>query len=467
MQEVVISQEQARAIAQSPRYQRSKRFKVSDIKKQLSRVAEYYEYLLKIQRKMGNTRQEYTIRIGDNNYAFGRSHFNALRDNVKKELTGISDMYKQGRRTRTYGARMNNGFSMPVMIRDNLANFFRRANQLQRLGKAYLQPGFELLGDSIGFIFDTSTNVTSSSQVTSLFALYMKFAQLYKYTRGVASGRGDHYGADPLITEYLSGYYNAVNAQRQQKYQEDVRDYVNLFKSGVWNKDQISSPDTEITFLKRIGNVNAQGVQVDAARRIMELKNQNKPLGSKSRITLEQAARMINTTPGRFEPTDMRFSDFQTFSSLGRSKPSEVRTSNPKLYEEMYPNKVAARKAKWKELTPAIGAVIFGELDRVRAVNEDYNKAFKRGEGQIPASEPYDYRKVDAQIKQVLEGNVDDAQYWSNAMLLRARLEFEQSITSRTSDVRGLMSAKYDSPQDPDGLNAIFRLAGFQPREIQ
>lgn len=139
-----------------------------EFKDELNKLVEKLDSILDLNSKISNLPKGKTYELADGR-KIGRREFNQARSQFVSELRNLSKLYTQAKRPkkRAGARRPGTGFRIPILVSENLKNFFKEAH----LGPMDPRdPKSALLKNDIVLL--TEHGVTSAALLTPLFSIY-------------------------------------------------------------------------------------------------------------------------------------------------------------------------------------------------------------------------------------------------------------------------------------------------------
>jgi len=374
----------------------NKKYGKGDIKKDLHFIKRIINTLFKIRNRFKSKNQYYKVIVGGKTYEFGVAEFSILKKRSVDLISKyIPDRMKEIQLQKSANMKLSNGFKRPVYLKESIVSFFREADYSLYLGMKYLHYTYDSLGTSVLFIGgnyfykkeEDILPITSSSAITSLFAIYVLIAKLslgalrnsdeiinrkliikhregipilentpsekeviYKFSKG-------WYKADDLLNNFLGNIDEEgsiaylVDQEKQKNYRSKLENYINLVKNDLIVNSTINFYEKERIKL---------GI-----------------------FTHEYNTDFLDGKYGRFNKNNFKFSTIQTISSKSKYNKKEILESNEisdEIKDMLYPER--KDKMLWKRISNYIqipmGSYLANakELNRIY-INEVYNN-FKK-----------------------------------------------------------------------------------------
>ena len=405
----------------SPRYEKYVKLTINDFKTEVANLKRTIMTCSNIKSKIERV-GFVSVKLGGlESIDFTRKYATTLFENAVAQISNLTDTAKSLKSTRSGTSRINNGFKNPMYVSKMIQYMFVEAHIAGRLGWTFFDnegnnpQGTSSLGAMINFCNPTQPPITSSAQITSLFALYMLLARLNENATpnrddegNVSVTKRDHYGQDGLMARYLGDVYMKVRGSFADKFEEDTREYdlrvEDYQKDRSYNGLKLRSPKgikAMAAFAKRMGRQDDYIAFMQAA-------------GKKN---VKWTGRGVDTNPGVFDKWDFRFSSFQSLSS-------KVRVADKDIPREDYHMVKAGEyfgKTLWSSILRTMKPIVDGELNRIKelhAISDPKmllgNRRFRgnnAAEMTKPDSKIIDDQALFAEIKEAIAGNPDYIKY--------------------------------------------------------
>lgn len=480
------------AQAVSPRFRNYTKTKMIDIRSKISEAVKYIKFIFSIGRKVAKVGYNHEITVGGVRGKFTAAHFEALKADVFRILNKeLVDLVRKFKSTRSGASRLNNGFKMPIVVAKGLQDFFGAADANGSLGTPLFEAG-KSFGENVTFIHEAGNKdgkpaITSSAQVTALFALYIFYAQLARRSsvnRNLkpedSSFKGDHYGQDENMKTTLSTLYPNVSEAIKAKYDSDLKEFRDVARLNGFG----SNKDAFIKFANKLGVLGVLTGQDKNTNMVQYTRffkgkgpNKGKILGQSVEVSMdtvrtEQLGDTIYVFMKdvsklmQFDPSDFRFARIQTINSKARILKDIVLKSDAYasvkgiVYPANYSDTV---KTQWEKYSKALQQDVSAELTRVAAVNKSYDDTWLATDrkGDI-ASTFYDQeRKILAKLSAALTGDgiakiennrlvgtTPTNEIIVKSLMTRYLLESGQSVISRTLQLTKLYRDKGVNPDN-------------------